>query len=178
VIEEWFGRFIAKHMRRFPRADWPADETDAYWEMFQPWVNRFHEYRVSEFEAEAASLRMDSAGSPRNRGKHLGNLLELVHQARTHVPTPTAEHGLPVPTTFGDRKASYARENSQRDRWERLAAEERENIVETAKIENSGLWKSVKHIKSGEAFLLPWCYEEMDRRATLVTSQGMLKIFP
>ena len=75
----WFGNFTLRHVDRFPRPDWPAG--DARKAFFGGWKSSLEHARVSEAEADAASVAL-AEDPPRYLDRHLPALLAVIHRHR------------------------------------------------------------------------------------------------
>ena len=79
----WFNGFIRGHCGRCPRRDWPAsaDDTRVF---FAVWRSEFEAARVTQAEAEAASLAVASA-PPQYLDRHLPAVMAKVREARRNA---------------------------------------------------------------------------------------------
>jgi hypothetical protein len=81
AVDDWIGSFLARHMGRCPRSDWPREGsggeiTEAFGGFLQAWRHTFVTRGVEERWADLASL--DLAGAPpRYLGDHLPAVVKL-----------------------------------------------------------------------------------------------------
>jgi hypothetical protein len=152
MMPEWFLVWFDRHTRRFQRSDWPALGAEEHAFFCLGWIEAFKHLAVTPEEAEAASRRLQ-ARAPKRRDDHLGALLDLVRAARVEA----------LPRNCVAR-AEHAAYEARRQRWERFTDGEKAQIFQEACVANPELAK-LNHLRHWRALLLPWCLEEMDRRA-------------
>lgn len=93
-VDDWFGLFIATHMMRFPREDWPEEMSEEASNFFGAWRHQFIIKGLTEDVATKASL--DLAGDPpRWLADHLPAILKAGAEVRRQAePQTSAESPL------------------------------------------------------------------------------------
>jgi hypothetical protein len=152
MIPAWFLLWFDRHTHRFQRSDWPVLGSEEQANFCLGWIDAFDHLSVTPGEAEAASCRLQ-ARAPRCRDDHLGALLDLVRMARVE--------SLPRNSVSRAEHAAY---ESRRQRWEQFTDFEKAEIFDQACEANPELAR-LTHLRHWRALLLPWCLDEMDRRA-------------
>jgi hypothetical protein len=82
---EWFAEFSDRHVSRCPRHDWPVG-TDARRAFYGVWKAEFSSARVTQAEAEAASLAV-AVSPPAYLDGHLRALMGKIREARRNAAT-------------------------------------------------------------------------------------------
>jgi hypothetical protein len=75
-VDDWFARFVTRHVQRFPRPDWP-DEASEFWISLK---RMFVRNAVSEREADAASEALVES-PPAHLDRHAPDLIAKVRES-------------------------------------------------------------------------------------------------
>lgn len=80
-IDDWFGGFIANHMIRNPRSDWPVAGSEEARILFGPYKKAFEDADVESGLAKQASYDL-ARTPPRGKSEHLPALLKRISELK------------------------------------------------------------------------------------------------
>jgi hypothetical protein len=83
-IDEWFYEFVADHIARHPRSDWPNGDFEQFRAFFGPWKATFVRLHIDREQADNAS-RMMTAESPLYLVEHLPALVRMTGKQHADV---------------------------------------------------------------------------------------------
>lgn len=77
VITKWIVIFLRTHFARYPRYDWPVEGSEAWDEQVRMWTTAFATRRISQYDADLASLSL-AANPPRFADGHIPAIVHAV----------------------------------------------------------------------------------------------------
>lgn len=87
----WVLRFLSRHKKRYRPHDWPTvEDAEEFREFVQMWVDAFSKKRVTEGEADKASLALGST-PPNWRREHLEMVMAKIQQQRVESGSSEGE---------------------------------------------------------------------------------------
>lgn len=80
-LQDWVEMFLSKHKLRYKPHDWPMEDSEEWGEFVKLWVGAFASHRISEDEADLASMRL-ATKPPRWQREHIPAVVNEVLASR------------------------------------------------------------------------------------------------